>query len=149
MFVHILHEEITVCVGADEDCYDTDEEDEGHRNTDIMIRNKNRRICLKCQSVIDRVVLVDEDGEKRDRKNKTGNIRIQKYENLGDVPVEKIPVDEEEILSDLLEIGKVSLENGNDGSFGYFEHGKKIRILWMRSIFVSLFLQAIGYKYGS
>lgn len=106
-FVDILHEEITVAVGTDENRHNRGDEEDGYREGGEMSRDEFRHIRLDYERAIDGDVLIDEDGEKGDREDEPQDICIEINEDLGDIPMDEITIEEEDILTDLFEIAEV------------------------------------------
>lgn len=76
-FVDILHEEITVTVGTDEDGYNRGDEEDGYGERNEMLCDEVGHIGLNDEWAVDGDVLIDEDAEKGDREDESYDVCIE------------------------------------------------------------------------
>lgn len=110
-FVDILHEEITVTVRTDENRHDCGDEEYGYGEGNKMSRDELGHIRLDYEWAIDGDVLINKYTEEGEREDESYDIRIEVGEDFGNIPVDKMTVKEEDILTDLFEITEVGCEH--------------------------------------
>jgi len=106
-FIDILHEEITVTIRTDKDRHDDDDEEHAYEDTYEMSHHEGLHICLNHKWTVNGDILVDKYTEKGEWEDEPGDIGVEVDEDLGEVPVDEIAVEEEDILTDVFEITQI------------------------------------------
>lgn len=107
--IHILQKEIPVRIGADKNRRDTEKDKKRDENSTDITEEKFFRTHGKSEFAVARKILIDNNPHKREGYDKTYYIGIEKNTYLGYIPVKEVPIEENNVSENLLEIGDIGL----------------------------------------
>lgn len=145
-FVDILKEEVSIGIGTDENRHDTKEGDDRDGDSSDVGKEEFFGAYGEPEFTVTAEVLVDDNPDKRERYDKTCNIGVEENIYLGDIPMEEVSVEKDDILENLSEMGKIGLHTveGIESRKTCFSDSRSVFVFGPApSIWVSPFLQAI------